>query len=135
MYSIEEIISSEYIKGLLTKEQMIEFAPKIYKNTHNFNKVSKHIGYKIISLFFDKLVNKLMSSDRILIKPNSLDNKHHEMYITDVQQSHKKFLNSHTNGKVYAAVITGFTEPISIKLSLKRKQELKTRLEDGQPFY
>lgn len=85
-------------------------------------------------MFFDKLVNKLLSSDRILMSSILGNRQTHEMYITDVQKTHRKFLNLHTNGKVYGTVITGFPN-INVKFSGKRKQEFKRKLESGQLFY
>jgi hypothetical protein len=114
---------------------MRDFNPAFWVRFRNYNKIAESIGYNIMKLFFDKLMDKLMTSNRIILDNKLGSNQKREMYITDVQQSHKNFLNSHTNGKVYNAVITGFNPPISLKLSLKRKQELKTRLESGQSFY
>lgn len=106
-----------------------------YKRYRNSNKSSKLLGTYLMKLFFDAVIDKLMDSDRVILSGwlGSIAPK--ELYIGEVQKSSKSYLNLHTDGKVYSIISTGFKLPIQMKLNVKRKQELKNRLLQGQPFY
>lgn len=77
-----------------------------------------------------------MDSDRVILPPSTIGDKlEHELYIGNVNNSSEKWLNSHTDGAVYSLIMTGLPLETWFKFSLKRKQELKDRILDGQPFY
>jgi hypothetical protein len=128
-------LSVKLIRSLLTKDQMRDSSPVLWERFRNYNKIARSIGIHLMRLFFKKVSDKMLNSDRILLPTRLGDNIEKEMYITDVQQSHKKYLNSHSDGKVYNAVIIGFNSPISIKFNSSYRQKLKSKLEEGQSFY
>jgi len=133
LYTIGELIDLKLIKKVVTKDELKSYSSK-WAATRNYNKMSKGLFQGLMVMFFNKLVEKLLSSDRILLKSILNYEETHEMYITDVQDSHKRFLNLHTGGKVYATKVIGFPN-INVKFSGKCRKELQQRLEAGQNFY
>jgi len=135
LYTIDELVPTDYIRANLSNKQLREYDPVSYKTYRNLNKLSKIFGSRILRIFFDLVIDKVMQSNRVILPTNRVGINRHEIYIEEVSKSHEKYLNSHTNGAVYNAVITGFNNPVYVKLNAKRKQELKKRLEEGQLFY
>jgi nitrous oxidase accessory protein NosD len=88
---------------------------------------SRRTYSKFVNLLLEKLVDHLMKSDRIETEPG-------RYWIIGGKQS-KKFVNWHTEGNSFGIRITGIPETHGIRMNRKRRNELRSRIEQGQSFH
>jgi len=130
------VLHNNDTRSIISNTELRTLLPDLWTRFRNYNKLAKHITYQLTKMFFEKVIDKVMDSDRVILPPSTIGDKlEHELYIGNVNNSSEKWLNSHTDGAVYSLIMTGLPLETWFKFSLKRKQELKDRILDGQPFY
>jgi len=123
-------------RDLVSKEDLRKFSPTYWRAFRNYNKIAALLSKKIVHMFFDKVMDKLMDSDRVILPPSTIGDKlEHELYIGVTDKTSEKWLNLHTGGAAYSLIMTNLPLETRFKLSKKRKLELQKRILNGQPFY
>ena len=83
---------------------------------------------KFVTLLIKKLMLHLLESDRI-------ETEKGRFWCIGHTGEHPKFMNWHTDGKVYGVKVTGMKTRHRIKLSSKIGKELQKRILTGQKFH
>lgn len=127
-HRIEDIgITPRVMKILLeNKKELIKLA-----NPDNYGRKKKlwcgKTYGKFATILTRKMADHLVNSDRIESPSGRF------WQITGTQS--KKFVNWHTDGLSFSIKITGLPGNYGIKMSGKRKKEMKERIESGQAYH
>lgn len=114
----------------------------MYKNPehtgNNWKRVSTYVGVRIFKHFMHLMVNRLLESDRVILRPGV------SMFIGTIKNNPDSIAKRHKKKQIYwenpgyryGLVVWGAIEhEYFFRMPARRRQELVLRIKEGQSFH